>query len=318
MKRIACFIMGLVLMAVMLSGCRGPSAPENGKLNVVATIFPPYDFTRQIAGERVNLSLLIPPGGESHTYEPTPADIITIENADLFLYVGGENDTWLDGILENIDTSSMKIIRLVDCVDTLEEETVEGMQAPHSHEEHGDDPEADEHVWTSPVNAVKIAQVISAALCESDPANAAFYQTNLLQYEKELLGLDAGFRTVIEQAGTREVVFGDRFPFRYFAEEYGLTYYAAFPGCSAESEPSAKTIAFLIDKVKADKVTTVFYIEFSNHKAADTIAEATGAKTALFHSCHNVTADQMAQGITYLSLMQQNLQTLKQALQVRQ
>lgn len=316
MKKITALCLCLILTLGLLAGCARPADNKNNKINVVATIFPQYDFTRQLAKDKVNLSLLIPPGGEAHTYEPTPQDMITIQNADIFIYVGGENDTWLDGILENINTENMTILKLLDCVDTLEEEVVEGMQAPgeggHDHGE--DEEEADEHVWTSPVNASKIAAEIARALEEKDPENATFYTENLQQYQAELTDLDNAFRGLAERAKSKELIFGDRFPLRYFAEEYGFTYFAAFPGCSAESEPSAKTISFLIDKTKADDVKTIFYIEFSNHQAADTIAEAAGASTALFHSCHNVTTDEMEQGVTYLSLMRQNLKTLETVL----
>lgn len=316
MKKITALCLCFILTLGLLAGCARSADNKNNKINVVATIFPQYDFTRQLAKDKVNLSLLIPPGGEAHTYEPTPQDMITIQNADIFIYVGGENDTWLDGILENINTENMTILKLLDCVDTLEEEVVEGMQAPgeggHDHGE--DEEEADEHVWTSPVNASKIAAEIARALEEKDPENASFYIENLKQYQAELTDLDNAFRGLAERAKSKELIFGDRFPLRYFAEEYGFTYFAAFPGCSAESEPSAKTIAFLIDKAKADDVKTIFYIEFSNHQAADTIAQAVGASTALFHSCHNVTTDEMEQGVTYLSLMRQNLKTLEMAL----
>lgn len=323
MKKTVSILLSMIFcMAALFTGCAAkiPTA-DDSKLNVVATIFPQYDFTRAIAGDKVNLSLLIPPGGESHTYEPTPQDIICIQNADVFIYVGGENDTWLDGILDNLDTGDMTVISLLDCVQTLEEELVEGMQAPGAHnhgsEEQGQEAfheaEPDEHVWTSPVNALAIARQIEQVLCEKDSANADFYRANMEAYKSELLRLHGEFRALVDTIEKKELIFGDRFPLRYFAEEYGFTYYAAFPGCSAESEPSAKTIAFLIDKVKADAVGTVFYIEFSNHLAADTIAGEAGVKTALFHSCHNVTADEMEAGVTYLSLMQQNLDTLKAA-----
>lgn len=319
MKKGLSILLCAILLLGGLAGCTGHPATDNGKLNVVATIFPQYDFTRQIAGDKVNLSLLIPPGGESHTYEPTPQDIINIQAADIFIYVGGENDTWLDGILENVDTKAMTIISLLDCVQTLEEEIVEGMQAPggHDHEEAGHDhgeEEPDEHVWTSPVNAKVIAMAITEALVEKDKDNADTYRANMAAYGKSLEVLDRQFRMVAQQAKTKELIFGDRFPLRYFAQEYGFTYYAAFPGCSAESEPSAKTIAFLIDKVTAEQVDTVFYIEFSNHLAADTIAQETGASIALFHSCHNVTLEEMEQGATYLSLMGHNLETLRAVL----
>ena len=193
-----------------------------------------------------------------------------------------------------------------------EEEMLEGMQEEEPSGEH--ETEYDEHVWTSPKNAVRISRAIEKALCGIDPDNAAFYQKNADSYAAELESLDQRFRDFFAGVSKKIMVFGDRFPFRYFAEEYGLECFAAFPGCSSETEPSAATIAFLTDKVKSENISTVFYIEFSNHQVADSIAEAAGAKTALFHSCHNVSAQDQKDGATYLSLMEQNLNTLKEAL----
>lgn len=315
MKKLFAITLAVLLVAFGFSACTGTSTKVNNKLSVVATIFPPYDFSRQVGKDKVEVSILLPPGGESHTYEPTPADIIKIQNADIFVFTGGENDTWIDEILKNIDTSKMKILRMIDCTETVDEETVEGMQGGHSDESHSeDDGEIDEHVWTSHKNSILISKAIANAMVELDSENADYYNANFIEYEKELKKLDSDIRDVVKNGKRDTVIFGDRFPFRYFADEYGLRYFASFPGCSGESEPSAKTVAFLIEKVKEEKIPVVFHIEFSNQKSAVTIAEATGAKVLEFHSCHNVTKEELDSGATYVSLMEKNLRALKTAL----
>jgi zinc transport system substrate-binding protein len=287
---------------------------------VVATIFPPWDFVRAIAGisgdggaaeSGVELTMLLKPGSESHSYEPSPQDIIAIQNCDVFIYVGGESDEWVDRVLDSMDTSRMKIISLMDCVEVVEEEIVEGMEEEEEEEE---GPAYDEHVWTSPRNASLIVQKISGALCEADPNRAALYQANTAAYQKELDALDGTFREITGGAARRTLIFGDRFPFRYFTDAYGLDYYAAFPGCSTETECSAATLAFLINKVKAEKIPVVFHIEFSNGKIADAVAEGSGAEKRLLHSVHNVSRDELASGASYLGLMKQNAETLRATL----
>lgn len=310
-----------VLFVIPLQACtnnaNAANKAEDQRIQVVTTIFPQYDFTREIAGELADITMLLPPGSESHSFEPTPQDVIKIQNCDIFIYVGGDSDHWVDEILTSMDTSNMKIISLMECVETVEEELVEGMEHDHEEGEAHDDHrhgEYDEHVWTSPKNAEKIVQVISAALCEADPENASSYEESTKAYQAQLTALDTSFREVTENAKHKVLLFGDRFPFRYFADEYGLTYYAAFPGCAAETEASAKTVAFLIDKVKEENIPVVFHIEFSNGKMADAICLDTGAEKRLLHSCHNVSRADMEAGTSYLNLMEQNVEILKEAL----
>lgn len=512
MKRMISVACSVLLLLALLAGC-GSKTPESTgnvptntentdtnveKLSVVSTIFPGYDFVRAVAGEHVDLKMLLPPGSESHSFEPTPQDIIAISECDVFIYVGGDSDAWVDGILDSIDTSNMKIVSMMDLVDTVQEEIVEGMEYDHdhSHEEfdpehvfdcpftdwegtwksiestlesgnldayfehaaeekesdaetqknayaarwksdypeikisgdtgtfggetvtyeytgyqivetessagvwygfaaigetdkapkyiafsdhgtgadphaeeheeeheahaeeqphfhlrygndsvealiamedwaptyflskasneeiadamlshnHAHDEEYDEHVWTSPKNAMRITEAIADILTAKDKANAEAYQKSAEAYIAQLEALDESFREVVAGAARKTLVFGDRFPFRYFADEYGLEYYAAFSGCSTETEASAQTVAFLIDKTEAEKIPVVFQIEFSNGKIADTIAETTGAKKLMMHSCHNVSKTEFESGVTYLELMQQNVTTLKEAL----
>jgi len=329
----------ILFCALLLAGCSPTpqQEPDDGRLNVVATVFPAYDFARSVAGEAADVTMLLPPGMESHSYEPTPADILAVQNCDLFIYLGGESDTWVDTILSAVEMEG-EVLRMVDCVELLEETHVEGMQMspghdheghdhgedepcqeePDSHEEHdhdhglGEVTGMDEHVWTSPKNAAEITLEVAHHMGHLDEANADLYQGNAEAYAAKILALDRKFESFFAEQEDRTVVFGDRFPLLYFADCYDLDYYAAFPGCGTQTEPSAATIAFLTEKVRAEEIPTVWYIEFSNHLVADSIAEATETKTAMFHTCHNVTKAEMDGGATYLSLMEGNLQTLRE------
>ena len=315
-----CMILALLLL---LSAC-GQSVEEDtdpDQLTVVATVFPAYDFARAVGGDLADVQLLLPPGTESHSYEPTPADILAVQDCDLFIYLGGESDTWVETILESVELRG-QTLRMVDCVPLLEEETVEGMESyeeghDHDHDEApglGEVVGYDEHVWTSPKNAALITRAVGDKLAELDPANADTYAANSADYAAQIEDLDREFADFFAGVEDRTMVFGDRFPLRYFAEEFNIDYYAAFPGCSTQTEPSAATIAFLTDKVREEQIPTVWYIEFSNHLVADSIAESAGVKTAMFHTCHNVSADDLAAGATYVSLMEQNLETLRENL----
>lgn len=305
-----------LLCAALLTGCArlGPEPEDPNRLRVVATIFPAYDFARAAAGELAEVTMLLPPGAESHSYEPTPADILAVEDCDLFVYLGGESDHWVETILDNVDFRG-RALRMVDCVELLEEETREGMQAAPGHDHEGHDPgevaELDEHVWTAPQNAAAITRAIGEALAEIDSPHAGEYRAAAGDYAAALEELDGRFAAFFDGLDRRTMVFGDRFPLRYFAAAYDLDYYAAFPGCGSQTEPSAATVAFLTEKVRTEGIGTVWYIEFSNHLVADSIAEAAGAGTAMFHTCHNVSRAEIEAGATYLSLMEGNLAALE-------
>jgi zinc transport system substrate-binding protein len=318
MKRIIALVLAVLLIFTMAACGKKdtPNAEVSDKISVIATIFAPYDFVREIVGDKADVAMLLPPAAESHSFEPTPQDIIAIQNCDVFIYVGGESDEWVNEVLESMDTSKMKIVTLMDCVEVVEEEIVEGMEDEEEAEgETGEEePEYDEHVWTSPRNAKLIVGKLSAAFEEIDTANANTYKQNTTAYLAKLDELDAKFQAVVASAVRKTIVFGDRFPFRYFADAYGLDYFAAFPGCSTETEPSAATVAFLIDKVNDEKIPVVFHIELSNEKMANTIAEATGAKVLMLHAVHNVSKADFEKGESYLSLMTANVETLKEAL----
>lgn len=317
MKKHMFRLLAALSAAALLSGCGGAAAGPSdssaaeSRLQVVTTVFPAYDFARAVCGDLAEVTLLLPPGAESHSYEPTPKDILAVGDSDLFVYLGGDSDAWVETLLGSID-GGVNGMKMMDCVELKVEAQTEGMTAGEE-ENHGagEVMEYDEHVWTSPANAAAITTAIGERMANLDPEHAADYQDNAADYAGKLMELDRKFRDFFEAVRNKTMVFGDRFPLRYFADEYGLNCYAAFPGCSTQTEPSAATIAFLTQKVEQEKLGTVYYIEFSNHLVADSIAEATGAQTALFHSCHNVSQTDMDAGTTYLTLMENNLATLK-------
>lgn len=308
----------LILLTIfLLTGC-GPLQPQQKeKTQIVATIFPLYDFAREIAGEDAEVKMLLKPGAEVHSYEPTPQDIIAIQNCDVFLYIGGESDEWVRNVLESIDTTDMQVVALMDCVDAAEEaENGFAWNGEHDHDdahEH-EEMEYDEHIWTSPRNAVKMVKAISEALQAADEAHASGYGERAGRYTGQLTALDEALTETVNNAERKLVIFADRFPFLYLVRDYGLDYYAAYPGCSSEAEPSAATVAAIIEEVKETGVPAVFYIELSNHLMANTIAEATGAEELLLHSCQNVSRDEFRQGEGYLSLMERNVRSLQRAL----
>jgi zinc transport system substrate-binding protein len=311
MKKILTFLLISLFLFPLL-----PAAAESAPaISVVATIFPQYDFVRAVAGDTntVELKMLLKPGAEAHTYEPTPQDIIAIRNADLFIYVGGESDAWVTDILSSMPDSDVNAISLTSMVPTLAEEHVEGMEV-EAGEANAVEPEMDEHVWTSPVNAIAMVNAICEQLSALNPAAADAYRANAAAYTAQLQTLDDAFRAVVASGKRTDLIFGDRFAMRYFTNEYGLTYYAAFPGCSAQTEPSAQTVAFLIDKVRQDQVPVILYPELSTHVIADAISAETDVPVHVFYACHNLTADEFASGKTYLDFMTENLETLKLAL----
>lgn len=312
----------LCSMLFSLTGCTNgaESKQEDGRLKVVATVFAEYDFLRNIAGDKINLEMLMLPGADLHAFDPTPKDMLKVQNADLFVAIGGESDAWADTIIESVDNPDLQTIRLMDCVDNVvEEELVEGMETEEEHEDDEDvheeeEKEFDEHVWTSPKNAIQIVERLSDKLCEMDAENTEVYQTNAEAYVKKLEELDASFTEVIENGKRREIIVADRFPFRYFADAYDLKYYAAFPGCSTQTGASAETIAFLIQKVKEDEIPVVFHMELSSELMCNTICDETGAKKAQLNAVHNISKQDFDEGIGYLELMEENIEVLKEAL----
>ena len=281
--------------------------PEN-RMQIVATIFPQYDFARQIVGDYADVYMLLKPGEEIHSYEPTPQDIKMIQNSDLFIYTGGENDVWVENILSSLGDEGPRSVRLLDLVETSAEVHLEGMmeeKGDHDHADESDDhaedhdhddhdgesddhaedhghnhfeEEPDEHVWTSPENCVILIEKLTDIICGTDPSHEEAYRRNGDAYRSAFEELDREYREMADSAARRTILFGDRFPFLYLARELDLTCYAAFSGCSAESEPSAATIAFLIDKAVEEKLPVVFKIEFSNGNIASAVSEAAEKK----------------------------------------
>lgn len=312
LKRItAIFLCTFILVGIFaLSGCGDSQSDDENGLDIVTTVFPPYDFARAVAGDDANIHMLLSPGAESHTYEPTPQDIIKIQNCDLFICIGGIGESWVESILASLG-KDINVLYLMDTVSAVEEVIAEGMESDEDEEDTAGEIEYDEHIWTSPKNAAVMVDAVAKRLSEIAPDNANIYRANADNYIAQINEVDGELADFFAACDCSTIVFGDRFPFRYFADEFGLKYYAAFPGCSEETEPSAATIAFLIDKVKEEKIKTVFYLEFSNHSVAETVASAAGAQIAMLHSCHNVSRADLEDKVTYVELMQRNLQTLR-------
>ena len=298
MKKMAAVLLVMIVFASFYGACCAEDT-----LNIVCTSFPCYDFARAVAGEKAQIQMLIKPGSEVHSFEPTPADVMAIAGCDLFIYIGGESDAWVVDILDSFGKAAPKTLRFFDCVEGIEAET-EDSQAEHNHE-------YDEHIWTSPVNACEMVRALEAELCEINPEYSDDYSENAMAYLQEIEALHSQITGIVEQAERKEMIFADRFPFLYFAKEYGIEWHAAFPSCSSESEPSAKTIAQLIGKVKADGIPAIYTLELSNGKTALTIAEETGAKILTFHSIQNVTEADFSAGETYITLMQKNIEALQ-------
>ena len=291
------------------------------RVRIVATSFAPYDFSRAVAGDAANVTMLLPPSAESHSYEPTPKDIAAINSADVFVYVGGESDEWIENILSAADMGGGKIqiVTLMYCVTPIEEAALPGMREYDLPEDDlSAEPEYDEHIWTSPKNAVLITEKLRDSFILADSENAGVYRTNADSYIKQLNELDSDFEQIIADGRTKTLIFGDRFPFIYFASEYGLPSYAAFPGCAEGSEPSISTLKFLIDKVNSERLPAVLHIELSSfgQKLSGTIAESADHKTEalLLHACHNISKEEFLAGETYLSIMRSNAAVIEKAL----
>ena len=311
-------MIALVLYAILAVSCgekKRDSKRSSDKVNLVATIFTLYDFARATAKERASIKMLTPPGSSVHSYEPSPSDIKNIQNADIFLYIGGENDAWIERILSTLDTSKMKIVRLFDFVKLYEE--AEELEKEEKEEEagakeHGKlEIEYDEHIWTSPKNAVLMINAIANVLCEKDSLNCESYEKNSKDYISQIEELSSELSQIVNSAKRKQIVVADRFPFRYLTEEYGLDYVAAFPGCSDQADASIATIAYLIKTIKNNKIPYIYYVELSNRNTAQTVAEQTGAKMLLLHSSHNLSKQDFEKGVTYLDLLKQNVENLK-------
>ena len=269
---------------------------KSDKVSVVTTLFPQYDFARQIGGDKANVTLILPPGTESHEFEPTAADIVNISSADLFIYTGDSMEPWAGKLLSSGEVKG-RVLNLSDGIELS-----------------GEGANPDPHIWTDPQNAVIMVKNIAAALAEIDKENSGYYMENADGYIKELQKLDADFEDVIRKAPQKEMVFASVFPLRYFEKRYGTSHMAAFDSCDEEAEPSAKVMTGIINHIKENDIKYIWCIELESTKTADVIAAETGAEVLMFHSCHNVTKDDFANGAGYVSLMRKNLENLKKGL----
>ena len=321
-----------LLLALGMGSAFAKKASDENKVKVVTTIFPEYDWVKKIVGEKaddVELTLLLNNGVDLHSYQPSVKDIAKIQDADIFVYVGGESDEWVDDVLKNVKSPNQKVINLLEVLgDRVKaEEIVEGMEHDHDDDEHGHDDhdhdeheheeELDEHVWLSLKNAQILTSAICDALCQADSKNAGTYKKNLASYNAKLSNLDSKYEAAVKAGSKNTLVFGDRFPFRYLVDDYGLKYFAAFVGCSAESEASFKTIVFLSEKVNELGLNSVCQIESGNGKIAKTVisnSKNKKAKVLVFDSLQSTTAKQIKKGATYLGAMEKNLEVLKEAL----
>lgn len=327
MKKITALLLALFMLVGVLAGCgKQNDTNQTDKLSIVTTIFPEYDWVREILGDKADnaeITMLLDNGVDLHSYQPTADDIVKISDCDLFIYVGGESDEWVEDALRNAANGNMKVINLLEVLgDSVKtEEIVEGMQeAEHEHEdaeEHEHEEEADEHVWLSLKNAKMLVRVISKALQELDPDSKDIYAANADAYVKKLSALDAEYQAAVDAASNKTILFGDRFPFRYLVDDYGLHYYAAFVGCSTETEAGFETISFLAKRVDELKLPCVLTIEGAQHKIAETVVRNTTAKNQrvlTMDSMQSTTSKDVKNGTTYLSVMEKNLSVLKEAL----
>ena len=317
MKKI---IAALAAFLLLLTGCSAGETGGSDGLKVVAAIFPAYDWAANLMeGTGLTPVLLMKNGVDMHSFQPTAADIVSLSDADLFIYVGGESDAWVEDALKNARNEDMIALNMMDILaDAVQhEEHIEGMESDHAYEHDHEEEEYDEHVWLSLENAESVCAAISDALCRIDEEHAETYEANLAAYMDALEALDAEYKAAVSEAPLQTVLFGDRFPFLYLMEEYGLEYFAAFPGCSAETEASFATVSFLAGKVDELALPVVLTIDGSDRKIAQTIVQNTVAGNAeilTLDSMQSVTDEQIAGGVSYLSIMEENLSVLKKAL----
>lgn len=316
-KKIIAVLLSAICMTTVFTGCNGKKSvdsdkKDNDKLTIVATLFPQYDFAREIVGDKGEVTLLMSPGVESHSYEPTPADIIKINKSDLFVYTGQYMEAWAKSIIDGIDNKDVKILDVSKNIhlDEVEDEHNHSEDS-HENEELGHDHDYDPHIWTSPINAKVMVDNILEEVCALDPENAEYYTENAENYKAELEDLNKEFENIFATAKRHEIIFGGKFALHYFAEEYGMDYEAAFDSCSTEAEPSVKVVAHLIDEIKEEKIPVIYYPELTEPKVARSISEETGAEMLMLHSCHNVSKEELNSGANYISLMKQNAENLK-------
>lgn len=315
MKKIVAFVLSVVVLFSII-----PAFAESGRIRIVATIFPIYDWVREVTGgsENAEVTLLLDSGVDLHSFQPAAQDIMKVATCDVFIYVGGESDEWAEDALAEAVNPGMVVINLVNVLGegAKAEETVEGMECEEEEEEPGEE-EIDEHVWLSLRNARIFVLAIADALTQADPEHADTYRANAEAYAAKLSGLDAAYTDAVRGSAYHTLLFGDRFPFRYLTDDYGLDYYAAFSGCSAETEASFQTVVFLAQKTDELHLPAVLTIEGTNHRIAETVIGSTSSKDQkllVLNSMQGTTAQDVQQGASYLAIMEENLAVLKEAL----
>lgn len=327
MKRFFTVFFSLMLAVSLFSACSKSETPENGesvrpeskKLSIVCSIFPQYDFCKEIVGENAELTLLLKSKVDMHNYKPSAEDILKIRNSDIFIDIGGESDEWANEVFETVKSETPLVLSLINVVDAKDEKALEGMETEehdhddesHEGEEHA---EKDEHVWTSLKNAELIVKAITEKVCALDPENADEYEKNSKAYLSKLSSLEKEYAETVKTAKRKVLLFGDRFPFGYLADDYSLECYAAFSGCSAETRASFETIAFLAGKVKEKELPFVLKIDGSDGSVAKTVASQSNAEVRTLNSCQSVSEDDIKNGVSYLSIMKDNLSVLKEVL----
>ncbi len=283
----------ILITVFILAGCGINTEKTDDELNITATLFPQYDFVREVSGELNHIKLLMPPGAESHSYEPTPKDIIEIEKSDIFIYTGKNMESWAEKILKGIDNKELKVVDISKGTELIE-----------------DDP----HIWTNPVNAIKMVENIILVLCDADPENEEYYKLRGNNYIQRLKNLDTDIRETVKNAKRREIVSGDRFAMNYFIREYGLMVKSAYESCQHGAEPGAGTVADVISYIKSNDIPVIYYKELSTPKVAKMIGEETNKDILLLHSCHNLSKEEFEKGEGYLTLMEKNLENLKRGI----
>lgn len=302
----------LLILPLLLTGCLAYKRPkpQDGRLKIVTTVFPAYDFARQVAGDNAEITMLLSPGSSGHGFEPTPQQMLDIKSSDVFIYIGGSDERWAEDTVRSGGADDSVTVRLADSAKLLWDDGEDD-------HDHGDTPHEDlfdPHIWTSVKNAELMLSAVCDAICLADNDNAEYYLKNKEEYAKQLAALDNEIKQAAAKAQNDTLIFADKFAFRYFTDEYGLKYMAAFHSCDEHSEPGAKTVARLIDAVREKSIPAVYYFEFNSAKTAEVISEETGAKAVMLYSCHTVSKQELAAGETYVSLMNKNLEQLKTGL----
>lgn len=298
-------IIGAIFIAL---GNINKNNQQTEKITIVTSLFPEYDFVKQIGKDKVDVKIILPPGTESHTYEPTPKDIVSINEADMFIYTSNQMEPWAEKIAESIDSKNTIILQAGQNINLIEIEHDHG--DAKDHEEHT----ADAHIWLNPNNAIKMVENVTDKLCEISPENTEYFRNNANAYIEELRKLDAEIEETVKNSERKKLVFGGEFAYIYFLNRYNLEYATAYQGCGEGAEPSAKQIKEIIDTINNEKIPVIFYQELSEGKIAKMIADETNAQTLVFHTAHNVTSVDLENGVTYVSIMRENLDKVKVAL----